>query len=132
MRFIETNVFIYVLTAHPEFGAVAKRILSRVENGEESVTSSLVIAEVCAWLQYHSMKSDVKTFLKALESYPSLRKIDTTYVDLLTAQQLEAKHSHLEFFDRVYLAQMARLSIDEIYSNDKGFDKIRGIKRIFN
>jgi predicted nucleic acid-binding protein len=37
----------------------------------------------------------------------------------------------LEFFDRVYLAQMERLKLTEIYSNDRAFDKVKGIKRIF-
>jgi hypothetical protein len=27
LRFIETNIFLYVITAHPEFGPVARRIL---------------------------------------------------------------------------------------------------------
>ena len=121
-----------MLTAHPNYGAAAKQILARVENGEESVTSSLVIAEVCAWLQYRAMKDKTKIFFKAMESYASLGKIETTYAYLLAAQELEAKHPHLEFFDRVYLAQMTRTGITEIYSNDRGFDRVKGIKRIFN
>jgi predicted nucleic acid-binding protein len=43
MRFIDTNVFIYAVTAHPRFGEVAKRILERVEAGEAAITSTLVL-----------------------------------------------------------------------------------------
>ena len=57
MRFVETNIFLYVITAHPEFGAIARSILSRIDSGEEAATSSLVIAEVCAWLEYRKKKT---------------------------------------------------------------------------
>lgn len=32
-RFIDTNVFIYVMTGHPQFGEPAKAILERIEQG---------------------------------------------------------------------------------------------------
>jgi predicted nucleic acid-binding protein len=63
LRFIETNIFLYVITAHPEFGPVARRILERIDSGEQAMTSSLAIAEVCAWLEYHKRKTEVETFL---------------------------------------------------------------------
>lgn len=131
MRFVETNIFLYVITAHPEFGAVARRILERIGSGEEAATSSLVIAEVCAWLEYHKKKNDVSTFLSAVDSYPSLQELDTTYADEQRAKELERSHPRLQFFDRVYLAQMERLKLTEIYSNDRAFDRVKGIKRIF-
>jgi predicted nucleic acid-binding protein len=131
LRFVETNVFLYVITAHAEFGPIAKRILERIDSGEEAVTSSLVIAEVCAWLHYRKRKTDVNTFLDAVESYPSLRKCETTYADELRAKEFQRSYPRLEFFDRVYLAQMERLKLTEIYSNDRSLDRVKGIKRIF-
>jgi len=131
LRFVETNIFLYVITAHPTLGPVARRILERIGSGEAALTSSLVIAEVCAWLEYHKKKSEVATFLDAMDSYPSLRKSETTYSDELGAEELARSYPRLEFFDRVYLAQMERLKLTEIYSNDRAFDRVRGIKRIF-
>jgi len=131
LRFVETNIFLYVITAHPDFGPKAKEILERIESGEQAMTSSLVVAEVCAWLEYHGMRDKIDAFFKALESYPTLKKCETTYEDELKAEDLKSRYSHLEFFDRVYLAQMLRLKLTEIYSNDRGFDKVSEIKRIF-
>lgn len=131
MRFVETNIFLYVITAHPEYGPSAKKILDRIYSDEEAVTSSLVIAEVCAWLEYKKKKTMVDTFLSAVDSYPILRKLETTYADLQKAKELEHIYPRLEFFDRVYLAQMERLKLTEIYSNDRAFDHVKGIKRIF-
>jgi predicted nucleic acid-binding protein len=131
LRFVETNIFLYVITAHLSFGPVARRILDRIDSGEEAVTSSLVIAEVSAWLEYHKKKSEIDTFLDAIDSYPTLHKSETTYADELRAKEFQRSHPRLEFFDRVYLAQMERLKLNELYSNDRGFDRVKGIKRIF-
>jgi predicted nucleic acid-binding protein len=131
LRFVETNVFLYVITAHPEFGPIAKRILERIDSGEQAATSTLVIAETSAWLEYRKRKADVGIFLDAVESYSSLRKCETTYADELRAKELQRSYPRLEFFDRVYVAQMERLKLTEIYSNDRAFDAVKGIKRIF-
>ena len=69
--------------------------------------------------------------MDVLDSYPSLRKSETTYADELRARELERTYSRLEFYDRVYLAQMERNGITEIYSKNKAFDKVKGIKRFF-
>ena len=130
MRFIDTNVFIYVLNSDPEFGPTAKRILKRVEEGEEATTSSLVTAEVATWLEINKRKQAIPQFFASMESYPSLTKIETTYADELTANELSTRYPQLEFFDRVYLAQMQRVSLKEIYSNDRGFDRVVEISRV--
>lgn len=131
MRFVETNIFLYVINADSDFGPTAKRILDRIESGEEAVTSSLVIAEVAAWLQYRKKKSEITTFLSIIDSYLTLHKCETIYTDEVRANDLQRSCPRLEFFDRVYLAQMERLKLTEIYSNDQAFDKVKGIKRIF-
>lgn len=128
---METNVFLYVVAANPVFGHTAKRILERIERGEEAITSSLAIAEVCIWLEYHKMTEKITLFLKTLQSYPTLLKIDTTYEDLLKADELGSAYRRLGFFDKIYLVQMLRMGVSEIYSNDKEFDRAKGIKRLF-
>jgi len=90
-----------------------------------------VVAEVCAWLEYHKLDDKIDLLFKILQSYLTLTVIETTYEDEVKAKDLESDYPKLEFFDRVYLAQMRRLKISEIYSNDKGFDKVKNIKRLF-
>jgi len=132
LKFLETNIFLYVITAHPQFGSTSKTILQRIEEGEEAAASSLVVAEVCAWLEYHKLDDKIDLLFKILQSYLTLTVIETTYEDEVKAKDLESDYPKLEFFDRVYLAQMRRLKISEIYSNDKGFDKVKNIKRLFH
>ena len=83
-------------------------------------------------LEYLKRKPDVDIFLDAVEFYSSLRKCETTYTDELRAKELQCSYPRLEFFDRVYVAQMERLKLTEIYSNDRALDAVKGIKRIFS
>jgi predicted nucleic acid-binding protein len=128
---VEKNIFLHIMIAHREFGPIAKKILDRIDSGEEAVTSSLTIAETCAWLEYRKRKADVDIFLDAVESHSSLHRCETTYADELRAKEIQPSYPRLEFFDRVYVAQMERLKLTEIYSNDRALDRVKGIKRIF-
>ena len=47
-RFVDVNVFVYYIINHPRSGENARRILERIERGEEAVASTLVLCEV-AW-----------------------------------------------------------------------------------
>ena len=60
-------------------------------------------------------------------------KVDTTYLDFAQAQEIRTEHEidWSSWDDIVIAAQMKRLRIQEIYSNDKDFDAIPGIKRVF-
>ena len=53
----------------PAFWFRVKVILQRIEGGEEMATSSLVVAEVCAWLEYHKLDDKIDFLFKNLESY---------------------------------------------------------------
>lgn len=68
-----------------------------------------------------------------MRSMPNLLKEETTIGDLLSAMETQAKQS-LKWGlwdDLTIAAQMKRLEITEIYSNDRDFDTIQGVKRIF-
>lgn len=60
VRFVDTNIFLYVIQAHPEFGERSKEILERIDMGEEAITSLLNIAEICWWLEKHGKKDRIE------------------------------------------------------------------------
>jgi predicted nucleic acid-binding protein len=60
MRFVDTNIFVYSITNHPRFGKVAKSILERIEAGETTITSSLVLCEVSWVLEAMGRQSSIK------------------------------------------------------------------------
>ena len=117
-RFIDTNVFIYALTAHPRFGKVARNILERIEEGESAVTSTLVLCEVAWVLEAMGRQGDVKATIEKLLSYRSLEVVDLGSDDLLMGANYMISEG-IDFNDGVNLALMMRLGVSEVYSNDQ-------------
>jgi len=117
----------------PRYGRTATKIMERIEEGEEVATSTLIISQVCGYLRCKGRSDVVPTFLEFLRSVPNLFKVETTFNDFLQALKLCAEHNlNWKMWDNLLIAaQMKRLKISEVYSNDKDFDIIPGIKRIF-
>lgn len=131
MRFVDTNVFIYSLTAHPAFGPSAKRILERIEGGEEAATSTLVLLEVAWVLEAMGRQGDIEAALAKIFSYKSLNVLEVGQDDLLIGASNMATYK-VDFNDGVNLALMAKQGISEIYSNDqKHLGKLDFVKIIF-
>ena len=131
MRFIDTNIFIYALTAHPSFGQTAKRILERLESGEEATTSTLVLCEIAWVLEAMGKQGSIESTLEKILSYNSLKTIEITSDDMLMGANNMAAYN-VDFNDGVNIALMMRLGISEIYSNDrKHLAKLDFLKILF-
>jgi len=134
-RFIDSNIFVYVLSADPRYSTTALRALEAAEQGlVEAYTSTLVVSQVLAHLERRRRHRAMMLFLDYLEESP-IKVIETTMEDYVAARRL-AEEAGLSFHsmwdDLVIAAQMQRLGIEEIYSNDRDFDKIPWVRRIFN
>jgi predicted nucleic acid-binding protein len=131
LRFVDANVFLYTLIGSPKRDFDTSRaILKRVEEGEEAITSLAVIQEVVDWLEYNSRKKEAGVFLAAVNSYTKMKKVSNRWRDFPRASA-EAEKEDIDFVDALTLAVMRREKIAEVYSNDKDFDRIAGIKRVF-
>ena len=131
MRFVDTNIFIYALTAHPVFGQTAKRILERLEGCEEAVTSTLVMCEIAWVLEAMGKQGSIESTLEKILSYKSLKTVEVTSDDLIMGANNMAAYC-MDFNDGVNLAVMTRFGLSEIYSNDrKHLGKIDSIEVIF-
>lgn len=128
-RFVDTNVFIYAMQGHPEFGEVSKKILERIDRGEKAVTSLMNIAEVCWWLEKHKMAEKIEEKVKLISSIFCLEIAPLELSDFMEASRL-VKRYRIDFNDCLSIALMKRMNINTIYSNDRDFDKAQ-IKRIF-
>lgn len=131
MRFVDANVFLYTLIGSPKRDFdTSKAILKRVEEGEEAMTSLAVIQEVVDWLEYNGRKKEAGVFLAAVNSYTKMKKVSNRWRDFPKASA-EAEKEGIDFVDALTLAVMRREKIFEVYSKDKDFDRIAGIKRVF-
>jgi predicted nucleic acid-binding protein len=133
MRFIDSNVFIYHMASDPIHGPDAEAILRRVEGGEETVTSTLTLVQTCSYLRWKRAADKIPLFISFLQSLPKLTKDETRLEDFSAAIELSKKLgvSINKWDDFVIAAQMLRLNVNEIYSNDSDFDRISGIRRLF-
>jgi predicted nucleic acid-binding protein len=130
-RFVDTNVFIYALTAHSRFGKIAKNILERIEGGEATMTSTLVLCEISWVLEAMGKQSDIKPTLEKILSYENLEVVDFSGDDLLIgANNMVAQG--VDFNDGVNLALMMRRGVSEVYSNDqKHLGKLDFLRLVF-
>ncbi|MEM1582641.1 MAG: type II toxin-antitoxin system VapC family toxin [Candidatus Bathyarchaeia archaeon] len=131
MRFVDANVFIYILVKSPkEDYLTSKNILRRIEDGEEALTSTAIIQEVVDWLEYNNRREEVKKFLIALNSYPAMKKVGASWMEMLDAISDMEKYE-LDFTDALTLQVMKKNNVKEIYTNDKDFERVEWIRRIW-
>ncbi len=96
MRFVDSNVFVYHLSSDPAYGERAASILKRVENGEECVTSTLVISQVCGYMKWRKKAEAIPRFIGLLRALPSMTKMETTFADFARAAE---RHTDLSFME---------------------------------
>lgn len=134
-RFLDASIFVNWLKASPEnvtadmSAAVSGYILTRIEDGEEALTTITVKDEVAIWLSRYKPAS-VNKFLELLTGYTTLEIATPTIEDQVEAGKLIGKYP-LGYSDLLSLVVMDRYGVQEMYSSDKAFDKIEGKKRVF-
>ena len=131
MRFVDANVFIYVLVKSPkEDYLTSKSILKRIEDGEEAITSTSIIQEVVEWLEYNRRREEARKFLIALNSYAVMRKVSVSWREMLDAVSDMEKYD-LDLIDALTLQVMKKNNVTEIYTKDKDFDRVEWVRRIW-
>jgi hypothetical protein len=139
MRFIDSNVFVHAflkprrrLEAHEaEIKEGAKRIVAGLEEGEEAITTVVHVSEVANILESRASQEES---LEILEAIVSLRSLSITGVtsEMYKAAVLASELMNLGVNDTLAYHIMKDGKMDEIYSFDKHFDKLKDIKRLTN
>lgn len=129
--FLDTNIFIYAASNHPELGEASRRILRRVEEGEKALTSTLVLCEVAWVLEARGAQGDIRSVLEKMLSYRSMRVVPVEADDLLVGATYMAQYG-LDFNDAVNLAIMERCRVMKVYTNDKRhFGRLEHVDAVF-
>jgi len=131
LRFVDSNVFIYVLVKSPKDDyETAKRILQRIEEGEAAITNTAVVQEIVDWLEYNNKRREVEKLLTAINSYITMKKAEVSWNEMMEAIS-DMKKYDLDFVDALTLQTMKKNNVKEIYTNDKDFNRVKGIRRIW-
>lgn len=130
-EFLDTNVLIYYLTGEDE--PKARRCLGLLERAErrdvDLATSELVIAEVVWVLQSRTdlPRARIRDLLLPIVRMPGLhlpnKRAWPRVFDLYCEQKID-------FIDAYNAVFMERSGMTQIYSYDKDFDRVEGIRRI--
>ncbi|HVB72402.1 MAG TPA: PIN domain-containing protein [Ktedonobacteraceae bacterium] len=129
--FLDTNILLrYLVGDNQQMAEQALNLLMRVERGEEKViTSSLVIFETIFTLQsfYRVPRQQIKEQVLPIISLRGLhlpaKSVFYKALDLYVTK-------NISFADAYNAAYMISEEVFNIYSWDKGFDKIDGIIRL--
>ena len=131
-RFIDTNVFIYHLTAnHPEYSPRCTALMERIEAGEvEVVTAVTAIDEALRVLtkEFGHERADAAQKMAVLMSQPEIG-IDHR-AEVLTSIAFWAANGPLSFVDCYHLALAKALGMTEIYTFDRKMDRFPGVERV--
>jgi len=129
--FIDTNILIYAMERHPEFGEKAGEVLEMVDNGEVSgLVSSLVLLEMCWYLE---LKGRIDEMKKAIDvvSGSRLRVVEVTGADVAEAIELRPVYKRVDLNDLVNYRVMLRLGVRDVYTNDSPFKQLPDISPHF-
>ncbi len=129
LRFIDESTFLYaVLEPIPELPehlqkikSVAREIITRVNKGENVVTSVVHLSEVANILESRKSFIEASQFIYDLLTKESIIILDVTHSDYQGATVLAQRYK-VGINDSLAKILMDRLNITEIYSFNKYFD----------
>jgi len=127
--YIDTNVWIYAMIAHPKYGEKCREILSKIEAEKlEAAISTQVLGEITGVLYSQYKVKDTTSQLNAVLSYP----IDVYIIhpDVIRVAAEYARDYGITPYDGIHVASAVENNVKEIVSADREFDKVETIRRI--
>jgi predicted nucleic acid-binding protein len=131
--FVDANIFVRLLTGDdPQKAARSLALFQRAQRGEFTlVTSESVVAEVGYVLSsrttYQIARAAIAAALGPLIADPSLH---VEHKESILRSLDLWKDSNLDFTDCLSAEQVRRADLDGIYSYDRDFDRIPGVRRL--
>jgi predicted nucleic acid-binding protein len=134
--YVDVNVFVYWLGAHPVYGKIAHHWIRRIEESPRGkyITSSLTLYQVAiimAGLTGTNLRDEklIRRIMDSIINLPGLAVVPLTLEDALEAVGFMEKYD-LDYEDAIHLAAAIKSKAKEIISNDQDFDKTP-LKRSF-
>ncbi|ATZ61799.2 MAG: type II toxin-antitoxin system VapC family toxin [Methanosarcinales archaeon Met12] len=137
MRFLDANIFIYAYykpvhdlsSKRRAMKEKSKEIVDRINEGETVITAVVHLSEVSNILKRALPLDKLATLLIGLYSSDNIKIVDVTKNDYLGAIEL-MDETKMDPNDSLAIQIMRREEIKEIYSFDRSFEGVDGIKRL--
>ena len=135
--FVDANVFVYAflkpkrkLQPHEEsLKDAAKKIVTRLNEGEEAVTSVVHFSELCNVLEDYLPIEEALTLERDLLFLDNISVTEVSEEDYLKALAI-AEDQKIGANDALAYVLMKEAGLQRIYSFDKDFDEFKDIHRI--
>jgi predicted nucleic-acid-binding protein len=131
MRFVDTNVFLrFLLNDDPEKADACEMLFRRAVNGEESLfTTEMVIAEIVWVLEsyYELVKSEIR---EKLEKILNTQNLDCPNREIIINALAAYEEKNIDYIDAYNASILKKKGINEVYSYDRHYDRIKWMKRI--
>ncbi|WP_232460909.1 type II toxin-antitoxin system VapC family toxin [Thermococcus gorgonarius] len=129
--FLDSNVFIYAFLKprrEPLDNVIAikekaKEILKRVSDGEEVVTTVILLSKVANVVGNRAGKGKAAEIVLSMLTSQNIMVLDVSTADYLRVA-LIAEERNLGINDALAYLKMRELGIDEIYTFDRDFEKL--------
>ncbi|MFX1479127.1 MAG: type II toxin-antitoxin system VapC family toxin [Promethearchaeota archaeon] len=132
MRGIDSNILVYALNKDLPEHLVCKKLLVNIVNGKELIGIPSIVFMECfhALVKAFEYKEvEVKKRLVAIIDSININVLDISTSSILFAFEIAEKY-RTGGRDSLIAASLLENKIQEIYSHDSDFDKIKLIKRI--
>lgn len=125
--FIDTNVIIHFVEAHPDYAADCRLLFQRIESGQvQAFTSTLSLIETLVQPYRLGKEELVHRFYALLTTYPNLTWAELTIAVADHAARLRAEY-RLKTPDAIQAATALTLGVAGFVTCDKEFRKVAGL-----
>ena len=129
--FIDTAPIIYYIEAHPQFGPLAKEIVSSFQSGKLIAFSSVItLVEVLPKPVETGNEKLVKTFSDFLKAGRNISLLDISSDIAELAGKLRGRYTSLRALDAIQIAVSINVKADAFITNDLKLKQIEESKVI--
>ena len=128
--FVDANIFMYAVgVAHPH-KVPSIRLLERIAgDGLEAVSDAEALQELLyRYWSINRLEQGLALCDQVMRVIPTILPVGSS--DVLIAKQLLAQHRTIEPRDAIHAAVMLNHGLTHLYSYDRHFDRIPGLKRL--
>jgi len=116
---IDTNIWIYALTDFGKRGDKAREILSVLEGKDFLILAPLQVMKELGRVLIDKKKLPAEEVIEILEELTgSVRFLQETPADVITAIALRTRYKFLQYFDAIIIASALNNGIEIIFSED--------------
>lgn len=129
--FADTNIFIrFLLNDDKKLGNLAREIIAGCEMDQFAIVIVPASILEIVWLLNSFYKLSKTETISKLQRLCVLNNLQIVEKETIINTIEIYKEKNIDFIDAFFVASMRALKIEEIFSFDHDFDKIKGIKRL--